>query len=141
MIVLTNLQMSKIVSHAERAYPNECCGLLVGERRAGDVFIREVHGSANMAITPENQFEIDPQLRFDLERRARQEALDLVGVYHSHPDGDAAPSQTDIQRAWESSLVWLITAVKNGSAATTTAHIVLESVARFKEIPMEIIPK
>ena len=141
MIVLTNMQMSKILSHAERAYPNECCGLLVGERRAGDVFILEVHRRANMAPTPANQFEIDPQLRFDLERRVREEALDLVGVYHSHPDGDAAPSQTDIQRAWESSLVWLITAVKNGSAATTTAHIVLESVARFKEIPMEIIPK
>ena len=139
MIVLTKLQMSKIVSHAERAYPNECCGLLVGERRAGDVFIREVHGSANMAITPENQFEIDPQLRFDLERRARQEALDLVGVYHSHPDGEASPSQTDIQRAWESSLVWLITAVKNGSAVTTTAHLVLDSEVRFKETPMEIV--
>ena len=139
MIVLTNMQMSKIFSHAERAYPNECCGLLVGERRAGDVFIREVHRSANMAPTPANQFEIDPQLRFDLERRVREETLDLVGVYHSHPDGDAAPSQTDIQRAWESSLVWLITAVKNGSAATTTAHLVLGSVMRFKEIPMKII--
>ena len=139
MIVLTNMQMSKILSHAERAYPNECCGLLVGERRAGDVFIREVHRSANMAPTPANQFEIDPQLRFDLERRVREETLDLVGVYHSHPDGDAAPSQTDIQRAWESSLVWLITAVKNGSAATTTAHLVLGSVMRFKEIPMKII--
>ena len=139
MIVLTNLQMSKIVSHAERAYPNESCGLLVGERRAGHVFIREVHGSANMAITPENQFEIDPQLRFDLERRTRQEELDLVGVYHSHPDGEASPSQTDIQRAWESSLVWLITAVKNGSAVITTAHLVLESEVRFKETPMEII--
>ena len=139
MIVLTNMQMSKILSHAERAYPNECCGLLVGERRAGDVFVREVHRSANMAPTPANQFEIDPQLRFDLERRVREEALDLVGVYHSHPDGDAAPSQIDIQRAWESSLVWLITAVKNGSVATTRAHLALESVVRFKEIPMEII--
>ncbi len=139
MIVLTNMQMSKILSHAERAYPNECCGLLVGERRAGDVFIREVHRSANMAPTPANQFEIDPQLRFDLERRVREETLDLVGVYHSHPDGDAAPSQTDIQRAWESSLFWLITAVKNGSAVTTTAHLVVGSVMRFKEIPMKII--
>ena len=139
MIVLTNMQMSKILSHAEQAYPNECCGLLVGERSGGDVFIREVHRSANMASAPANQFEIDPQLRFDLERRVREESLDLVGVYHSHPDGDAAPSQTDIQRAWESSLVWLITAVKNGSAATTTAHLVLGSVMRFKEIPMKII--
>ena len=134
-----NVQMSKIRSHAERAYPNECCGLLVGERRDDDVFVREVHESANIALVPANQFEIDPQLRFDLERRVREEALDLVGVYHSHPDGDAAPSQTDIQRAWESSLVWLITAVNNGIAATTTAHLVLESLVRFKEIPVEII--
>ena len=139
MIVLTNMQMSKILSHAEQAYPNECCGLLVGERSAGAVFIREVHRSANMAPARANQFEIDPQLRFDLERRVREEALDLVGVYHSHPDGDAAPSQTDIQRAWESSLVWLITAVNNGSAATTRAYLVLESLVRFKEIPVKIV--
>ena len=114
MIVLTNVQMSKIRSHAERAYPNECCGLLVGERRDDDVFVREVHECANIALVPANQFEIDPQIRFDVERRVRDEALDLVGVYHSHPDGEAMPSETDIERAWESSLVWLITAVKKG---------------------------
>ena len=138
MIVLTNVQMSKIRSHAERAYPNECCGLLVGERRDDDVFVREVHESANIALVPANQFEIDPQIRFDVERRVRDEALDLVGVYHSHPDGEAMPSETDIERAWESSLVWLITAVKKGSAVTTTAHLALESAVRFREIPMEI---
>ena len=139
MIVLTNLQMDKILSHAECAYPDECCGLLVGERLVRDVFVREVHQSANRAASPANQFEIDPQLRFDLERRIRQESLDLVGVYHSHPDGGAWPSETDIDRAWESDLVWLIIDVKDGSAVATRAHLLLEPKLRFKETSIEII--
>ena len=139
MIVLTNLQMDKILSHAECAYPDECCGLLVGERQVRDVFVREVHQSANRAASPANQFEIDPQLRFDLERRMRQESLDLVGVYHSHPDGGAWPSETDIDRAWESDLVWLIIDVKDGIAVATRAHLLLEPKLRFKETSIEII--
>lgn len=131
--------MDKILSHAEGAYPDECCGLLVGERQVREVFVREVHQSANRAAMPASQFEIDPQLRFDLERRMRRESLDLVGVYHSHPDGRAWPSETDIDRAWESSLVWLIIEVKEGSAVTTRAHLLLEPKLRFKETSIKII--
>ena len=139
MILLTKHQMNKILSHSEGAYPEECCGLLVGERRSGDIYVYEVHESTNIADTPVDRFEIDPQLRFDLERRMRGENLDLVGVYHSHPDGPALPSQIDIERTWESNLVWLITAVKRGNAVDTTAHILIGSELRFEETSLEII--
>ena len=139
MILLTKHQMNKILSHSEGAYPEECCGLLVGERRSGDIYVYEVHESTNIADTPVDRFEIDPQLRFDLERRMRGENLDLVGVYHSHPDGPALPSQIDIERTWESNLVWLITAVKGGNAVDITAHILIGSELRFEETSLEII--
>ena len=139
MILLTKHQMNKILSHSEGAYPEECCGLLVGQRRCSDIHVCEVHESTNIADMPVDRFEIDPQLRFDLERRMRGENLDLVGVYHSHPDGPASPSQTDIERAWESNLVWLITAVKGGNAVNTTAHILIGSELRFEETSLEII--
>ena len=139
MILLTKYQMNKIISHSEGAYPKECCGLLVGHHRSGDIYVCEVHESTNIADTPVDRFEIDPQLRFDLERRMRGETLDVVGVYHSHPDGPALPSQTDIERAWESNLVWLITAVKGGNAVDTTAHILIGSGLCFEETSLVIL--
>ena len=139
MILLTKHQMNKILSHSESAYPEECCGLLVGQRRCGNIYVCEVHESTNISDTPVDRFEIDPQLRFDLERRMRRENFDIVGVYHSHPDGLALPSRTDIERAWESNLVWLITAVKGGNAVDITAHILIGSELRFEETSLEII--
>ena len=73
------------------------------------------------------------------ERWLRKDSLELVGVYHSHPEGDALPSCTDIARAWEPNLIWLITAVKNGSAQTTKGYLLAESLSKFEEAQLKII--
>ncbi|MBF0247503.1 MAG: M67 family metallopeptidase [Alphaproteobacteria bacterium] len=116
-----------ISAQAERAYPRECCGLLVGTRDpGGDVTVTRVVPSPNVARHGGfDRFEVDPQVRFDLMRELRSGAEDIVGHYHSHPDHPAKPSQTDLDLAFEPDLAWLITAVmksdKGGSAGKTRA--------------------
>jgi proteasome lid subunit RPN8/RPN11 len=63
-VVIAPAGLRAIVDAAEAAYPEECCGLLVGHIGArGRVEVREVHASRNLAGDPRRAFEVDPGLR------------------------------------------------------------------------------
>lgn len=143
MIVLEPAHLHQIVGAAEAAYPEEACGLLVGHEEAahGDrtVYIASVATSPNLAAgVRRERFEVDPALRLRLQRELRGGANRVIGLYHSHPDGVAQPSDRDLEAAWEPDLVWLVTSVTKGQAIHTTAHILIHDGARvrFSEIPI-----
>ena len=137
MIRLTRDHMRQIADAAEAAYPKECCGLLVGRDGDGDgLEVREIHPSANLAPGGHDRFEVDPGLRFDLQRRLRGGPDRVIGLYHSQPDHPARPSRTDLKEAWEPELVWLIVAVERGHAIHTTAHRLVADGSRFEEIAL-----
>ena len=95
-----------ILAEAERAAPRECCGLLLGQ---GDQ-IAEARPAANVAADPLRRFEIDPARLIAAERDARQGGPMLLGYYHSHPNGLAEPSATDLASAPPDGRIWLIAA-------------------------------
>ena len=130
--------MDQIVEHSEISYPNEACGLLLGRREGYRFYVDSVHGSSNVADTPETHFEVDPQLRFDLERLARKQGKGVIGVYHSHPTGVAKPSGVDLSMAWEIDLVWLISALKFGKVIEQKAYAVEVPQERFVEIGIQL---
>lgn len=122
MILIGAETLATIAKAAERAYPEECCGLLIGRRSDGAVTITRARASPNVAGSAKTRrFEIDPALRFDLTRALRGGLDAIVGHYHSHPDHPAEPSPTDVAAAFEPDLVWLITAVPAGRAGQTAA--------------------
>lgn len=136
MILIPSLLLKHIVDDAEHAYPEECCGLLVGKGDpAGAVTVTRVVSSPNVAFSGKGDtFEVDPKLRFDLMRELGGSVHRIVGHYHSHPDHSARPSRRDIEMAWEPELVWLITSVIGGRAVRTTAHVIDRNRGSFREI-------
>lgn len=84
--------------------PREACGLLFGE---GDR-ISHAEAAANVAEAPERAFEIDPAALFAALRAERTGGLPVIGYWHSHPSGDAAPSATDAAMAQPDGKLWLI---------------------------------
>jgi proteasome lid subunit RPN8/RPN11 len=96
--------MDRMRREAERAAPEECCGLLLGRGELVD----EVHPAANVAGERRRRFEIDPQALVDAHRAARGGGPEVVGYYHSHPSGPAAPSATDRAMAAGDDRVWAI---------------------------------
>ncbi len=138
MIVALDEHLNQIADAAEAAYPEECCGLLIGEGGAGSWRLGRVVASANVAEGDRRRiFEVDPRLLLTLQRELRGTAQRVIGVYHSHPDGPPEPSAADLDRAWEPGLVWLITSVRDGRAAGTAAHVLAEDGARFDEVVLE----
>jgi proteasome lid subunit RPN8/RPN11 len=91
---------------AAAAAPNEACGLLIGQSGR----IEAAVPSRNVAAHPERSFEIDPATLLRTHREVRASGRRVIGHYHSHPDGDAAPSARDAARAVEDGQLWLIIA-------------------------------
>ena len=94
---------AQIVEHAQSGYPDEVCGLVVGQ---GDVATAAYPGR-NISPTPAVTYELDHDTltrMIDFE----DAGLDLVAIYHSHPRGPETPSPTDIAHAYYSESVYLI---------------------------------
>ena len=90
----------RIRAHGAETYPHECCGALLGR----DDEVREILGLFPLINrrddSPQNRFSVTAQDVLDAEKSARQQGLDVVGWYHSHPDHPARPSEYDRDHAW-----------------------------------------
>jgi proteasome lid subunit RPN8/RPN11 len=101
---------------AEKAHPKEACGLLWG----GESTVNLVELTRNVAPNPLGGFEIDPVALLNASRRAREQTQQVIGCFHSHPNGLAEPSLTDAQWAAGDGRFWLIIA----KGAVTAWHAV-----------------
>jgi proteasome lid subunit RPN8/RPN11 len=114
MIRIEAAPWASMVAHAQRAYPNECCGAMLGSTGDGVKLVRE-------ALPLENAFEGAQAARYELrpedllaaDRAARERGMELIGIYHSHPDCDAYFSQTDLKNScpWYS---FVVLSIRNG---------------------------
>lgn len=110
--------VERILDHCRAEMPNEGCGLLAGDGgRISDVYcIPNVDASpASYTIQPEGHF----RALMDAEARG----LELVGAFHSHVDGPAYPSATDVARAAEPDWVWLVAGPMTGRAEVRAFRI------------------
>jgi proteasome lid subunit RPN8/RPN11 len=97
--------------HAERAFPHEACGLLIGRVEDEGVVVTRALPCPNQAPLEErhHRFSIDPRAVINVRRSLRGSAESIVGFYHSHTNGRAVPSALDLEhiRLWPET-VWVI---------------------------------
>ena len=137
MIQLPGNPKTAIIRHAESEYPCEACGLLLGRRLPGRVLISEVVPSPNIADQPRHNFEIDPGLRLRIQKASRDGGNGIVGHYHTHPDGKAAPSATDRSRIYETDLIWIIGSVCDGRFSDLAAFAPSIPAGSFDKVALD----
>jgi proteasome lid subunit RPN8/RPN11 len=99
VIELPEEAIRRIEDHARDAFPEECCGFLIGHLNKRKRVI-EARRAKNVA--PENRgrrYVVDPLELLHADDDARAKRLDLLGIYHSHPDHPAVPSEFDRSHA------------------------------------------
>jgi proteasome lid subunit RPN8/RPN11 len=107
-------------AHAERAYPEECCGLLIGVLTQTARRILHAVPLANAAPeSRQSRYAIDPRAWLAAEKEAAAAGGEIFGVFHSHPDHPARPSETDRALAFEN-LSYVIIPVAAGVAGDLT---------------------
>ena len=95
MLTLSIDHRNAMVATCIRALPNEGCGLLLG---TSEGVVVDVVPSPNVADSAK-VYEIDPKVLLRTYRRADDEGLEVIGVFHSHTHSAAYPSPTDIRQA------------------------------------------
>ena len=97
MIVLQPQAKQVIIEDAVRAFPNECCGFLYGhEDENGRRIITQAQVVNNAKEGDKRRrFEIAPYDYLNAEKYAEQQQVQLLGIYHSHPNHPAVPSEHD----------------------------------------------
>ena len=93
-IVIPKNIMDKMIDHARRDYPNECCGLLAGLK--GEVYL--FYEIDNDDKSTETYF-MNPKELLRSQKDIREKKMELLGIYHSHTHSEAYPSETDMDKA------------------------------------------
>jgi len=133
VLKLHSHHLQALQTHAESTYPEECCGLLLGhlsgsaktlievlptentwDDEAAEAF-QSIEGSAKLESSKRSRFSIAPIVMLNAQKDARDRNLDIIGVYHSHPDHPAVPSEFDQAIAW-SKYSYIIVSVQDGLA-------------------------
>jgi proteasome lid subunit RPN8/RPN11 len=118
----------KIRLHGAETYPHECCGALLGrdESAVAGVDLRKDALTPRREIlalfplvnrrddSPRNRFSVSVDDVRAAEKAAREQGLEVVGWYHSHPDHPARPSEYDRDHAWPW-YSYIIVSVQNGA--------------------------
>lgn len=136
MLILRPDLHADIRAHGAASYPYEGCGLLLGETAEGDNVVRAVRPLPNVwpveSEKPE-RFRIDPADWRDVELEALGEGLDVVGVFHSHPDYPPVASPRDVAWAAFAGYSYLITQVVAGTPGVSRSWQLLPDRSGFVE--------
>jgi proteasome lid subunit RPN8/RPN11 len=137
MLTILQSEYQAIRRHGEETYPHECCGVLLGHfNDSGRQVIKTERCGNTRSDSPHNRYHIAPQELVRIQRQAREEGLDIVGFYHSHPDHPARWSQTDLAEAHWIDCSYVITSVERGEAKITNSfHLTgkTEETKRFED--------
>ncbi len=97
-----------MVAHAQSTYPNECCGVMLGSIDDDNKVVEVAMNLENAYAGPQNEhYEVRPEDLLMADREARKLGMDVIGIFHSHPDCDAYFSKTDLENScpWYSFIV------------------------------------
>jgi proteasome lid subunit RPN8/RPN11 len=111
----------------------ESCGLLAGR----DIMITRVFPATNAAIEPSKSYEIALPALFQLMREIRAAGLEMLGIYHSHPNGKNEPSPRDIAWAYYPDMAYFIISPLPDATRPIRAFSIREG--RAEELEVEIV--
>ena len=106
-IILTKAQRQILSTEAINKKPNESCALLFGKKENEKITVNEVFLTENIEKSPVN-FTISADQRLEADKIERESNLKIISIFHSHPDSEAYPSNTDKKFMELNPVVWII---------------------------------
>lgn len=124
-----------IIAHAEEGFPHEICGVLLGNNGTVTHFRRCRNLNTERA---HDRYELDPVSFNEADEWGRQNGLEILGIYHSHPDHPSIASETDRINAWPE-WVYMIFSINGGKYNDARAWVLEDFDSKFNEEPIEIV--
>lgn len=133
-IQLENDTFSRMEKHASSTFPEECCGFMFGSAGDEKTIVEDVSAVKNRHPDfKARRYLISPEDFMEAEKFADDRGLSLTGVYHSHPNHPALPSERDREAALPG-FTYIIFSVNNGNTTDVTAWELAEDRSEFKAV-------
>lgn len=137
MLKIDDKEIQKICEQAIKEYPQECCGILLGDKENKQV--REICQAENAdnADRQNMYFRIDPLELYQVEIKAEKEDMEIVGFYHSHVNHPAIPSKEDLVTMIPG-LFYIIVSVVDGGYSEIKCYRKTEFQGELCEIKIDL---
>jgi len=106
-IIISESQKKTLVNHANNEKPNESCAILFGTVNEQKTIVKEIFLAKNIDESPVN-FTISNEQLIKCYKTAEEKKMEVVGIFHSHPNSEAYPSSTDKKFMYSNPVVWVI---------------------------------
>ncbi|MBF2017337.1 MAG: M67 family metallopeptidase [Rivularia sp. T60_A2020_040] len=143
MIQLNKQHLQTIFTHAQNTYPEECCGVIFGHIDCDRKTVVEViptqnawnretagdfadHDLDDLNYSKKRRYTIAPQDMLQLQKSAREGNVNIIGIFHSHPDYPAVPSEFDRSYAWQE-YSYIIVSVQKGQAEDINSWVLTDN--------------
>jgi proteasome lid subunit RPN8/RPN11 len=132
--------LDRIRAHGADAYPEEGCGFLLGTvTDDGANRVTALHRATNRRTeNRERRYELTADDYRAADDAAQEQGLDVVGIYHSHPDHPARPSKTDLAEATFPGYTYVIVSVHDGTPEALTAWTLAPDRSEFQREEISI---
>jgi len=138
-ILLNQKQVDALTQHSEKAGPSESCAMLLGTHSDQQWNVKEVFLTRNAHNDSETSFIIHPEELLQGYQLADKKQLELVGIFHSHPDSSASPSNFDKKfMKVNGDIPWIIF---SGINTDLKAFILEENMEDTKEIKIKVMER
>tara|TARA_B100000686_G_scaffold221304_1_gene228403 strand:- start:6 stop:461 length:456 start_codon:yes stop_codon:yes gene_type:complete len=106
-IILSEKDKQELAKHAESEKPYESCAILVGNETDENWTVKEIILTENTAKSKVT-FTISPDKEFKVDQKAKESNMEIVCIFHSHPESEAQPSETDKKFMRVNPFPWII---------------------------------
>ncbi len=129
MIEIPKTMYDDMIAHAQEGFPLEVCGILGGAGDTVSVNYRMTNSDAS-----NEHFMMEPKEQFAVVKELRAKGLSMLGIYHSHPETPARPSEEDIKLALTPAVSYLIISLADAAAPVIKSFKIESGNVQFEEI-------
>jgi len=119
----------RMIEHAQKEKPLECCGLLGGKNQT----VQEIFETQNIARSP-ILFSMDPKEELMILEEMENQSMDIIAIYHSHPHTIPFPSEADVKMAFSFNVPLVIISLKETNDSVVRAFQIKKEAIYLEEI-------
>ncbi|MTI61792.1 MAG: M67 family metallopeptidase [Firmicutes bacterium] len=115
-IIISKDKYQELVDHSLEEKPLEACGILAGVKEGDTYKVEKIYIMENTSASSE-EYLMAPEEQFEVFKDIRENELELVSIFHSHPHSPSRPSLKDIDMAYYPEAVYIIISLVNPEKA------------------------
>lgn len=132
MVKISKKIWTHVIQHLQSGLPNEACGILGGKNG----IVTEIYPTTNIDENPRVRYLIDPKGQFGAIKDMRKKGIEMVAIFHSHPESQAYPSVTDVGLAYYPEAYYIIVSLKDKTNPDAHAFRIIDG--KIEEHPIII---